>query len=70
MKSLLLGMTVAAFATSSAYAGGCSYGMAKMSEGKPMKHVAQSHKVQTESKTNLEFAGLKDAWLKPFLNKA
>jgi len=69
MKSLLLGMTIAAFAAGSAAAGGCSNGMAKMSEGKPMKHVAQSQKVKSEVKP-VEYAGLKDAWLVTYLNKA
>lgn len=70
MKSLLLGLIIAAFAAGSAAAGGCSYGMAKMSEGKPMKHVAQSQKVKTETVKPIEFAGLKDAWLLTYLNKA
>ena len=69
MKSLLLGLSVAAFAAGSASAE-CSFGMAKMSEGKPVKHLAQSHSVKPETAKPLEFAALKDVWLIEYLNKA
>lgn len=67
MKSLLLGLTITAFAAGSAAAGGCSFGMAKMSDGKPMKHIAQSQPVQSETVKPYEFAELKDAWVINYL---
>ncbi len=69
MKSLLLGLTIAAFtAGSAAAAGGCSYGMAKMSEGQPAKHLAQSQSVKPDTTKTYEFVGLTDAWLIKYLS--
>ncbi len=65
MKSVLLGLALAAFAASSAFAEGCSYGTAKMSHAKPETNLAQ-----TQSVRKLVFAELKDAWLINFLKRA
>lgn len=63
MKSLLLGLSIAAFTAGSAAAGGCSWGMAKMSHGEPAEKLAQSHPVKSETVKQYEFAELKDAWV-------
>ena len=71
MKSILLGLAISAFAVSSALAGGCSYGSAKMSHSTKTDSVAQSQPVDMPSiKKNVEVAALKDAWLINFLDKA
>lgn len=69
MKTLLLGLAISGFAASSAFAGGCSYGMAKMSHGTKSETIAQSQPVKAAEK-KMEFAALKDAWLINLLNKA
>lgn len=66
MKSLLLGLTVAAFAAGSASAE-CSFGMAKMSHAKKSETIAQSQRVTPEISKPLDYASLKDAWLVDYL---
>jgi|GEM_PF-6125692 hypothetical protein len=72
MKTLLLGLAITSFAASSAFAEGCSYGMAKMSHGTKSETVAQSQPVKMPQNTSekLDFAELKDAWVINLLNKA
>lgn len=72
MKTLLLGLAITGLAASSAYAEGCSFGMAKMSHGTKSQTVAQSQPATMPEVVSekMEFAGLQDAWLINLLNKA
>ncbi len=65
MKSVLLGLTVSAFAFSSALAGGCFGSHQKTAQSTMIDStpkIAQSQPVK-----KLEFAKLKDAWLIEYL---
>jgi len=65
MKSILLAMAVAAFASGSAFAQ-CSHGVAYLS--KPAEKVAQSQ-MQKPMAQPEQYASLADAWLIKYLDK-